>query len=279
MGALLAVACSAVWGAADFGGGLLSKRIAPLRVVAFTQLAALLTMSVLFAGHWVVSGLPHGDVWLWGMAAGLTNGLGLACLYAGLSVGTMGVVSPIASLGAIVPVTIGLLTGDSLTALVGIGLTLALTGAVLAAGPEFSGSVSRLPIVLAACAAVCLGLSLYSVHRAAGGDVIATLWVMRLVSVTELLLIWRLLPRVAAGASPRRPDLPWLLVVGCADLSATGLFTLASRHTEVSLASVLASLYPVATLLLARGVLHERMRPVQLAGVGVALLGVVLVVA
>lgn len=279
MGALLAIASGVVWGSADFGGGLLSKRIAPLRVVTFTQLAALLLMTALLAGQLIVSGPPHDSIWLWGIAAGVANALGLACLYAGLSVGTMGVVSPIASLGAIVPVTVGLLSGDSLALLVGIGLTLALGGAVLAAGPEFTGGVSRSPVVLAVCAAVGLGTSLYCVHRAADSSVIATLWVMRLVSVTELLLIWRLLPRVSAGASPTRRDLPALLLVGCGDLAATGLFSLASQHAEVSLVSVLGSLYPVATILLARGLLHERMRRVQVVGVAVALLGVVLVVA
>lgn len=279
MGALLALASSVVWGSADFGGGLFSKRIAPVRVVAVSQVGSLLVMSVVFAAQLVISGGPHGVTWLWGIGSGVANGLALTCLYAGLSVGTMGVVSPIASLGAVVPVVIGLLTGDTVTTVVGVGLLLALGGAVLAAGPEFSGAVSRLPVVLAVCAAVGFGMSLYCLHRAADGGVVASLWAMRLASVTELLLIWRLLPRVAAGASPRWRDLPGLLLVGCGDLAAAGLFGLASRHAEVSLASVLASLYPVATLLLARFVLHERMRAVQAVGVAVALLGVILVVA
>lgn len=278
MGALLALAASVVWGSADFGGGLFSKRIAPVRVVAISQIGSLLAMSVIFAGQMLISGGPHDITWLWGIGSGVANAAALTCLYAGLSVGTMGVVSPIASLGAVVPVVIGLLTGDTVTAIVGVGLLLALGGAVLAAGPEFSGSVSRLPVLLAVCAAAGFGLSLYCLHRAAGGGVVASLWAMRLVSVTELLLVWRLLPRLAAGTSPGRRDLPGLFLVGCGDLAAAGLFGLASRHAEVSLTSVLASLYPVATLLLARFVLHERMRPLQGAGVAVALLGVVLVV-
>ena len=278
-GALLAIASSVVWGSADFGGGLFSKRLAPLRVVASSQIGALLVMSVVFAGQLLLGEGPSGTLWLWGIAAGVANALALTCLYAGLSVGTMGVVSPIASLGAVLPVTLGLLTGDSMTVVVGLGLLLALGGAVLAAGPEFSGAVSRLPVLLALCAAGGFGMSLYCVHRAADGGVVATLWLMRLVSVADLGLIWRLAPRLAAGNSPRRRDLPALFLVGCGDLSATALFGLASQHAEVSLASVLASLYPVATLLLARFVLHERMRPVQGMGVAVALLGVVLVVA
>lgn len=279
MGALLAVAASAVWGSADFGGGLFSKRIAALRVVAVTQLGALLVMSVLFAGQLMLSGSPQGTTWLWSIGSGVANALALSCLYAGLSVGTMGVVSPIASLGAVLPVVIGFATGDSVTALAGVGLVLALGGAVLAAGPEFSGAVSRAPVLLAVGAAVGFGTSLYCLHRASDGGVVASLWLMRLVSVTELLLIWRLWPRAAVGASPAKRDLPGLFVVGCGDLGANGLFGIASQHVEVSLASVLGSLYPVATLLLARFLLHERMRRVQGAGVAIALLGVVLVVA
>ncbi|WP_158607698.1 DMT family transporter [Flexivirga caeni] len=278
MGALLAIVSSVSWGSSDFVGGLLSKRIAPLRVVVCSQGSAFLVMCVLFGVRLATVGAPSGHAWLWGIAAGLANALGLACLYAGLSVGTMGVVSPIASLGVVVPVVMGLLTGDSFGLLVGLGLLLAMSGAVLAAGPEFSGRISRLPVVLAACAALGLGSSLYFVHLAAGQSVVPTLWLMRLVSVVELLVIWRLLPRAAAGASPASRDLPAIFLLGCGDLTATALFGLASQRTQVSLASVLASLYPVATLLLARFVLHERMRAVQTAGVGMALLGVVLVV-
>lgn len=278
MSALLAILSSVVWGTADFGGGIFSKRIAAIRVVALSQVGALLAMSVAFGVQLVVSGAPAGTTWCWGAVAGLANGLALCCLYAGLSTGTMGVVSPIASLGAVVPVTVGLLTGDTLSIVTGVGLVLATAGAVLAAGPEFRGGVSRLPVLLAVCAALGFGGSLYFLHTAAGGGVIPALWVMRAVSVLELALIWRFWPGVANGGRSRLRDLPLLFLIGCGDLAANALFGLASRDGEVSLVSVLASLYPIATLLLARFVLHERMRAIQAAGVAAALVGVVLVV-
>lgn len=278
MSALLAILSSVVWGTADFGGGIFSKRIAAIRVVAISQAGALLAMTLIFGGQLGATGAPHGMTWLWGAAAGAANALALCCLYAGLSAGTMGVVSPIASLGAVVPVTIGLLTGDTAGPAVGIGLALATAGAVLAAGPEFTGGVSRLPVLLAICAALGFGASLYFLHTASAGGVIPALWVMRAVSVVELALVWRLWPGALTGGKARRRDLPLLFLVGCGDLAANALFGLASRHGEVSLISVLASLYPIATLLLARFVLHERMRMIQGAGVLVALLGVVLVV-
>lgn len=278
MSALLAILSSVVWGSADFGGGIFSKRIAAIRVVAISQFGALLAMSVVLGAQLLMSGPPSGAVWLWGAAAGAANALALCCLYAGLSAGTMGVVSPIASLGAVVPVTIGLLTGDRLGLVVGIGLALATGGAVLAAGPEFTGGVSRLPVLLAACAALGFGASLYFLHAASQGGVIPALWVMRLISVVELALVWRLWPGATNGGRSRRRDVPLLFLVGCGDLAANALFGLASRGSEVSLISVLASLYPIATLLLARFVLHERMRVLQGAGILIALLGVVLVV-
>ena len=279
MSAVLAILSSVVWGTADFGGGIFSKRMAAIRVVAISQAGALLAMTVAFGVQLVVSGPPTGTTWLWGAAAGAANALALCCLYAGLSAGTMGVVSPIASLGAIVPVTIGLLTGDTLGLVVGVGLALATAGAVLAAGPEFTGGVSRLPVLLAVCAALGFGTSLYFVHAASEGGVIPALWVMRMVSVVELALVWRFWPSAAAGGKSSRRDLPLLFLVGCGDLAANALFGLASRGGgEVSLISVLASLYPIATLVLARFVLHERMRMIQGAGVIVALVGVVLVV-
>ena len=278
MGALLAILASVVWGTADFGGGIYSKRIAALRVVAISQLGALLVMTVLFGGQLLISGMPDNTTWLWGAVAGIANGLALCCLYAGLSAGTMGVVSPIASLGAIVPVTVGLATGDTVGVVLGIGLALAGLGAVLAAGPEFSGGVSKLPVLLAVCAAAGFGTSLYFVHTASEGGVIPALWVMRLVSVAELFLIWRCWSAAAEGGRATRRDLPGLFVVGCGDLAANGLFGLASQRGEVSLVGVLGSLYPVATLLLAFAVLHERLRVIQGVGVAMALLGVVLVV-
>lgn len=278
MTAVLAILSSVVWGTADFGGGIFSKRIAAIRVVAISQFGALVVMSVLFAGYLVVSGPPVGTSWWWGAAAGVANGIALCCLYAGLSAGTMGVVSPIASLGAVVPVTIGLLTGDSVGVVLGIGLALAIAGAVLAAGPEFSAGVSRLPVLLAICAALGFGASLYFLHAASADGVIPALWVMRVASVGELALVWRYWPGAAKGGRSRRRELPLLFLVGCGDLAANGLFGLASRHGEVSLVSVLGSLYPIATLLLARFLLHERMRTIQIGGVLIAVVGVVLVV-
>lgn len=279
--ALLALASSAVWGTADFAGGWFTQRIAALRVVALSQLGGLLltclAMIVATVGgqvdapHW-----PAGWV-VYGVLSGLTGAIGLCCLYAGLSAGTMGVVSPIAALGAVVPVTLGLLTGDRVGVVVAVGLGVALLGAALASGPELTGEVSRRPVLLAMIAAVGFGLSLYFLDRGSADSVVGSLWAMRIGSAGFLLAVWALWPGGPPGGRAGRRDLFPLLAVGAGDLSANALFAVSTAYGQVSVASVLGSLYPVMTLLLARFILHERMRSIQVFGVACAVLGVVLV--
>lgn len=279
--ALLALASSAVWGTADFVGGLYAKRIAAVRVVAYSQMGGLLVISaVLLAVHaggsWSMSGWP-----LPAVASGLTGAVGLTAFYAALSSGTMGVVSPIAALGAVVPVVLGLATGDQVGAVALLGMAIAVAGAALASGPELSGAAAARPLVLAVLAAGCFGLSLFFLDRAAAYDVVAGLWGMRVTSVVVLsvLLLVLALRRRSPGPQAARRDLPGLLVLGCGDLLANALFALASTHGFVSVAAVLGSLYPVATLLWARLLLHERLRAIQSVGVALTVVGVVLTTA
>ncbi|NNG39913.1 DMT family transporter [Flexivirga sp. ID2601S] len=278
MGVVFALASSLVWGTADFFGGLFTKRIVALRVVVLSQCGGLIAMSLLMIVEVARNGWSGGPWWLWGGLSGLVGGLGLCSFYAALSSGVMGVVSPIAALGAVVPVALGLLTGDRLGLVVGLGLALALAGAALASGPELSGAASRRSVLLAVAAAIGLGLSLYFLHQASGHGVVPSLWAMRVASVSELALVWWCWPGGVPGGRAQARVIPLLMLVGCGDLAANGLFALASRHGAVSVVSVLGSLYPVATLVLARVFLHERLRPVQLVGVALALVGVILAV-
>lgn len=278
--ALLALASSVVWGTSDFAGGSLSKRIAALRVVAISQLAGLVCMTVAMAislatGHVGAPQWPTGWV-VYGVLSGVVGAIGLSCFYAALSTGTMGVVSPIAALGAIVPVTLGLATGDHIGPVVGAGLALALLGGALASGPELSGQVSRRPVLLAIIAAVGFGLSLFFLDRGSADNVVGALWAMRVGSVGILVGIWALWPGGLPGARARRRDVLPLFAVGAGDLGANALFAVSTAYGVVSVASVLGSLYPVMTLLLARFLLHERMRPIQSGGVALAVVGVVL---
>lgn len=277
----LALLSSAVWGSADFAGGVLTKRMHPVKVVTLSQLGGLAAAFVFFLS--VSLWGSHGDspvtAWaLWGIAAGLSGAVGLLCLYAALSTGTMGVVSPITALGAIVPVTLGLLRGDAWTTIVGVGLVVALVGAVLASGPELSGEVGRRPVTLAAIAAVAFGLSLYFMDGGARHDLSGSMLAMRCGSLSLLIPTFLVLRSRNVASEPLTPRLILALpLLGIGDLVANLLFAAASAQGQVSIVAVLGSLYPVATLLLARGFLGERLRGVQLAGVALTVVGVCLV--
>jgi drug/metabolite transporter (DMT)-like permease len=270
--ALLALTSSACWGTSDFFAGLKSRTIAPAAVVAFTQAFALLALSaILLVRHTGFSPSFSGNGPLWAIAAGVAGAAGLVCFYTALASGTMGVVAPISSLGALVPVFLGLLSGEKPSVTAWIGMAIAVTGAALASGPELTGAVPPRPVVLAAVSAMGFGAALYCLDRGARYALLETLWGMRLTSVA-LFLIAGLAIRSVGGTRTR--DLPALAVIGLGDVTANGLFAFSSSRGMVSVASVLGSLYPVATLFWARLLLGERLRRVQAIGVALTLVGV-----
>ncbi|HMM95182.1 DMT family transporter [Phycicoccus sp.] len=271
---LLALGSSLVWGTSDFFAGLASRRRPAVAVVGWTQGLALLVVTAVVLLRWDTvsfTGWP-----LWSVAAGLAGMTGLVCFYSALSSGTMGVVAPIAALGVVVPVVLGVASGDTPSPWAWAGMAVAVAGVTLASGPELSGAVSPRPVLLAAVAAVGFGLALFCLDRGARESTLLTLWGMRITSVAILLVV-ALAARSTGGVTPR--ELPGLLLIGCGDLGANLLFGLASSRGQVSIASVLGSLYPVVTTLLARVVIGERLRRVQQVGVVLAVGGAVLIAA
>ena len=272
MAVLLALLSSVLWGTADFFGGLLSRRRAAYAVVGASQAAGLvaITIAALFTGGF---GEPLG--WLVpAVLAGIAGSLGLVCFYAALATGTMGVVSPIAALGAVVPVIGGLVAGEEPSTLAGAGIVLALFGAVAASGPELQGKAGARPVALAAIAGIGFGLAILFIAWGAETDTIMTLFGMRLTSVLGF-TVAAIIARTLGGL--QRTDLGPLAFIGIGDVSANLLFGFSSQLGYVSVTAVLASLYPVTTVLLARFVLHERLLRIQYAGVAAALAGVALV--
>ncbi|QGN57505.1 DMT family transporter [Nostocoides sp. HKS02] len=266
---LLALASSACWGTSDFFAGLRARTMPAAAVVAWSQGMALVLLTVVLS----VTGFGGPTGWMvWAVAAGVAGSGALVCFYAALSTGTMGVVAPVASLGVVVPVLLGILTGDQPPVLAWVGMVVAIVGVALASGPELSGGVSPRPLALACVAAVGFGLALFCLDRGARVSLLHTLWGMRATSVS-LFLVAGVVLRRAGGV--RAADLPALGLIGAGDLVANGLFAYASSHGVVSIASVLGSLYPVVTVLLARVLLQERLRPVQGVGVGISVAGVV----
>ncbi len=244
-------------------------------VVAWSQLIALAALSAIVA----VGGLPptgYAGWWPWAVLAGLSGALGLLCFYAALSTGTMGVVAPIAAVGSGIPVLLGVLSGEQPSPLAWWGIAVALVGVVLASGPELQQGLGARPVLLACLAAVGFGVALFALDRGARVSLLHTLWGMRLASGIGYAAL-ALVARSLGGVTTRQ--FPVLVAVGLSDLAANALFGLASSMGMVSIAAVLGSLYPVMTIVLARYVLHERLRRIQVFGSTLALSGVVLIAA
>lgn len=273
--ALLALLSSLLWGSADYLGGVLSRTRAAIQVVALSQAVGLV---VVWLAVVTTGGAINSTAVGWGMLAGLAGGVALMCFYAALAAGTMGIVAPISALGLVVPVLAGLLAGErpSLVQMIGIGV--AVAGVILASGPELSGGASPRPLLLAAAAGFGFGLTLLFLAQSA--DTLPTLAMMRVASVGLLCAVLLVLRRTTgARIRPTARELPALAFVGVADLGANGLYALAAETGLLSVVAVLASLYPAVTVVLAWRFGHERLARIQVAGVGAALAGVILLAA
>ncbi|WP_225803990.1 DMT family transporter [Streptomyces sp. NK15101] len=283
MTALFALATSLLWGLADFGGGLLTRRIPALTVVVVSQVLAVLVLGaiVLATGAWTEAG-PQ----LWyAVGAGVVGPAAMLAFYKALALGPMGVVSPLGSLGVVVPVSVGLLVGDRPGLLQFAGIGVAILGVVLAGGPELRGApVQRQAVLLTLVAAFGFG-SVMALIAEASTTVTGLFLALFVQRVTNVLVGGGALYASVRRGGRALPEggtrvvgaaLPALAFVGLADVAANGTYAMAAQQGPVTVAAVLASLYPVVTALAARGVLKERLRAVQAAGAGLALVGTVL---
>jgi drug/metabolite transporter (DMT)-like permease len=273
----LALGAAVAWGAADFLGGLKSRAVATLVVVAIGQATGLALVAAFVAARG--EGLPEARFLVYAALAGLAGAVGIAALYRGLAVGAMSIVAPITATGAVIPVAVGVGTGERPTGLQGAGLAVALGGVVLAArqdgGEDLRGRIAA-GVGLALLAALGIGSFLVALDAASEGGVAWALLVQRTVCVGLVL----------AAAMFVRPDFTFsrsdaasMLTIGALDMAANALFAVASTRGLVSLVSVVASLYPVTTVMLARLLLGERIGRAQQVGVAAALAGVVLITA
>jgi drug/metabolite transporter (DMT)-like permease len=270
----LGLSSSVVWGSADFLGGLFTRRLSLWAVVVSSQAAGFLA---LLAALGVVGGQPTVRSLGLGLAAGVCGAVGIASFYAALATGKMSIVSPVTACGALVPVALALAGGERPGGLALCGAAIALAGAVLASMHEYRGEApgSRQAVLLSAVAATSIGGFLYLVgHAAAGGHTLPALIGARVGSLGIL---------IAVGLGRRQPlvapvrSLPAVAGIGLLDSSANGLFAVATEHGYLSIVSVLGSVYPIVTVLLAQVVLRERLSRLQAVGVVVALAGVALV--
>lgn len=269
----LAFAASALWGVGDFLGGLTSRRLATLAVVAISQLFGL-------GGILVVAAFAGGDfpgmtAVAAAMAAGLAGAIGLAGLYRGMAIGAMGVVAPISASAAVIPVTVGLARGERPSELQLVGVALALVGVVLLSREPGHGQRLTAGVPLALVAALGFGGYFVFMDRASADDAYWAVVVAR--AFSSMLALGVAAARGALRVG--RGNLPVLVAIGLFDVAANLALALALNEGYLSLVSVVASLYPVGTVLLAVVVLRERPARSQALGGAIALTGVGLIAA
>jgi drug/metabolite transporter (DMT)-like permease len=274
--AVLALLAAVIWGSTDFAGGSAAKRLGSAAVLLLSTTLALPVLVVVT----VLSGdlRADGGVVGWGVLAGISGSLGITCLYQGLATGVMGVVAPISGTAVIVPVVVGVASGDELSVLQAVALVVAIVGIVLTGGPQVRAfrSGGHRPVLWALAAAVLLGFTFVSLAEGASTSAATTITVQRAVYVLVTAAVVVLARQVAR---PTRTEMLPLAVIGAGDLTANALFALASREGELAVVAVLASLYPVTTVLLARRLQYERLQRLQEIGVIAAFVGVAGVVA
>lgn len=270
----LSLAAAACWGVADFGGGLFSRRFAVpgvLLIIEAGGLVSALTIVALFAHSW-----PDGKTVLFGLLAGTSGMLGLALFYRGLAIGEMSVIAPISSTGAAVPVVFGLLTGDTLTTVIATGLAVAFAGIVLSGQEAAEGSARRTSIEgLPHALGAALGFGAFFVLYKSATDH-STVWPVLLIRLPAVPAMGALVYRQKI-ALPSGTDLRRLFALGQVDAVSGGFYAMAVTRGALSVVAVVGSLYPVITVLLARVILRERLRRVQLIGVVAAFTGVALI--
>lgn len=268
----LALGASLAWGFADFFGPLVSRTLGSLRVLFWAQVGGLLAIALAVA---VRGQGPAGWGVLFATLASLGGMLGLFAYYRGMQRGAMSVVAPIAGVSAIVPVVFGIMTGDSPSTLQLAGIACALAGVGLASVEHQEGSRRvAAGVGLALLAAVGFGFYFPWMHAAGKVDF---WWASFVLRATALLLLAAVVAARHAPLRLRRRDLAIVFAVGIGDTLGNVFFAASSANGLVSLTSVLASLYPVVTVLLAASVLHERVAPMQRAGIVLTLAGVVLI--
>ena len=268
---VLGLTASASWGAADFGGGWLSRRAPVLGVLLATQLVGL-PVALAAAAMRGEPALRTEDV-AWAVASGLLASVGVAGLYRGLAVGRMGIVAPVTGLiVAAIPVIAGTVLEGFPEPLTLVGIVLAIVAVVVVSLSPNDGTGGPSGLRYALVAGVGLGLTTVTISRFGEGMVFGPLAIMRIVE--GLVFVTVLLVR-RPGWRLGRTAWPWVIGIGVLDLLDNGAYVAATQTGALAVAAVLSSLYPVVTVLLATVVLHERLG--RLHTIGVALAGVAIV--
>jgi drug/metabolite transporter (DMT)-like permease len=281
MNFVLAICASLFWGTSDFLGGLKTRTVPLVTVLMLSQVAGLAGIAIIL----LIRGqpFPADDRILFAVAAAPVNLIALGCIYYATALGPMIVVAPVAALGAAFPLIIGLTRGNSIGLIGALGVVFALAGVTVAgwkSGDRGKGSRRYVAPTAALVSALATGVFFIFLNEASRPDPYWAVAVTRASSCALVLGYFAI--RRPVGASPRRLNpvaIATIAAVGLTDMGAEVSFAAASQTGQLSVISVLASLYPVVTVLLAIIVLRDRATWIQLAGAVVTIFGAVLLAA
>ena len=276
MAVILALTSAAVYGAADFLGGLASRKTSVFGVVALSQVVGLAALLALLP--WL-GGPVDGTDLAWGVAAGVAGASGLVLFFRTLARGVMSVIAPVTAVtSAAVPVLVGLLGGNRIGLWAAAGIALALAAVVLVSA---EGGMSALraarpaSLAPALAAGTAFGFFFVLLDRTSEEAGVTPLVAARMASVA-LVVVLVLATRQSLRVT--RPALPLVALSGVGDMTANALFLLATQQEgQLAITGVLASLYPVSTVMLAQVLLRERLAGAQVAGLGTAVAAIVLI--
>jgi drug/metabolite transporter (DMT)-like permease len=283
---LLGLGSAITYGTADFIGGLVTRRNPVARVVLISKLAGLLLYLAAFP--LLIGAELTALVWGWGLAAGLAGSVGIGFLYRGLARGRMSVVAPItAVVSAVMPVAFGLAIGERPTPVQLVGVAVAILAvALVSAAPDPAAAedprvtlrerLNRSGVPDALASGVGIGAFLILITRA-GDD--SGSWPLVAARVGEIAVMAAIVALSRTGISPDPGTGKAVVTAGALDAAANLLYLIGTRLGLISVVAVLTSLYPAATVLLARVFLRDRLSRGQLVGLGLALAGVIMLTA
>ena len=273
MASILALFSSILWGSADYLAGNLSKRFKAIAVTGTSQAIGLVTGVILVAvtGSYIAPNLSWNGYFVPAIGAGIAGFLGLVSFYSGLSTGRMGVVSPISTLSAVIPLSFAFVSGERPTIIQIAGMGIALLGAFCASGPDIVNGLPIKPLLFGLGAALGFGIALAFMAQGSKTSSLMTMTSMRVISVSICILI-ALRYRTIGGFG--KSDIKILVVIGVTDFVANLLLGVATTKGLVSVAMILGGLFPIVTSLLAFKFLHERLHKAQYLGIFLAVAGV-----
>ena len=270
---VLGLVSALAWGAGDFGGGLLGRRAPVVGIVLLTQLTGLVAALAFAAARG--EPVPAGTDLGWSVAAGLFGVMGITSLYHGLAVGRMGVVAPTTGLlAALIPVAAGFVLEGIPDRLVIVGIAVALVAVVLVTRAPDGGTGRPSGIAWALLAGAGFGLFNTSVGQLSGAGAFAPLVLIRLV---QAIAIGAFIMTARQRWRLPRDMVPKAMIVGLFDMGGNAAFILATQAGALAIASVLSSLYPVVTVILAIVILRERVNRSHVAGIALTAAAIVLI--